>query len=107
MNERFQVYKTIGQFHAWYINDNYEDIVVVDNMIHKYDADRLCAKLNQLNSELNTKQCLIQQLKSMLNTDYYKESQHYKKEFIRLCEELETHLPKELLKQVKEFYKNK
>ena len=76
-------------------------------MIHKYDADRLCAKLNQLNSELNTKQCLIQQLKSMLNTDYYKESQHYKKEFIRLCEELETHLPKELLKQVKEFYKNK
>lgn len=80
MTERFQVYKTIGQFHAWYINDNYEDIVVVDNIMHKYDADRLCAKLNQLNNDnMQLKQTSERQIQQLLeeNQQLLEETRQY------------------------------
>ena len=58
--KRFTVHKTIGMFHAFYVNDNLTDKVVIDQIIHKYEANRLCDKLNELHEE-------NEQLKETLN----------------------------------------
>lgn len=52
MTKRFEVYKVIGSFHEWSIEDNVTDNVVSRSIMHKYEADRLCEKLNGLNDEL-------------------------------------------------------
>lgn len=49
--KRFTVHRTIGMLSAFYVNDNLSDKVVIDQIIHKYEADRLCKKLNALNDE--------------------------------------------------------
>lgn len=49
--KRFQVYKVIGSFHEWSIEDSFDDKVVFGSIMHKYNADRLCAKLNELAEE--------------------------------------------------------
>ena len=49
--KRFTVHKTIGMFHCFYVNDDLRDKVVMDNIIHKYEANRLCDKLNELHEE--------------------------------------------------------
>ena len=49
--KRFTVYKTIGMLHCFYVNDDLTDKVVIDQILHKYEADRLCKKLNELNDE--------------------------------------------------------
>lgn len=51
MTKRFEVYKVIGSFHEWSIEDNVTDNVVSRSIMHKYEADRLCEKLNELNDE--------------------------------------------------------
>ena len=49
--KRFEVYKVIGSFHEWSIEDNLNDKVVFGCIMHKYEADRLCGLLNELNDE--------------------------------------------------------
>ena len=49
--KRFTVHRTIGMLSAFYVNDNLSDKVVIDQIIHKYEADRLCKKLNALYDE--------------------------------------------------------
>ena len=49
--KRFTVHRTIGMLPAFYVNDNLSDKVVIDQIIHKYEADRLCELLNSLNDE--------------------------------------------------------
>lgn len=46
--KRFTVHKTIGMFHCFYVNDNLTDKVVIDQILHKYESDRLCDLLNSL-----------------------------------------------------------
>ena len=55
----------------------------------------------ELEQRIKNKDCLIQQLRNALNTDYYKESQEYKRKFIRVCEELaeENELYRKLKKE--------
>lgn len=51
---RFTVHKTIGDYiPCWYVNDNKTDKVVMDGISYKFEADRLCEKLNELDSEIN------------------------------------------------------
>lgn len=59
---------------------DYDDVVDLLNELNE--------KNNQLKFKLNQKESLIQQLKNELDTDCYKEAEHYRKEFIRVCEEL-------------------
>ncbi len=57
-NKRFKVYKVIGSFHEWSIEDTVDDKIVFGSIIHKYEADRLCECLNSLadeNKELKAK----------------------------------------------------
>ena len=49
--KRFEVYKVIGSFHEWSIEDNLNDKVVFGCIMHKYEADRLCGLLNELHDE--------------------------------------------------------
>ena len=49
--KRFEVYKVIGSFHEWSIEDNLNDKVVFGCIMHKYEADRLCGLLNELHEE--------------------------------------------------------
>lgn len=51
MTKRFKVYKVIGSFQEWSIEDTTTDKVVFGSIMHKYEADRLCEKLNELNDE--------------------------------------------------------
>ena len=66
MTERFTVHKTIGMFHCFYLNDDLRDKVVMDNIIHKYEADRLCGVLNALHEE-------NQQIKNSIQEAYENE----------------------------------
>lgn len=50
--KRFKVYKVIGSFHEWSIEDNLNDKVVFGCIMHKYEADRLCELLNELHEEV-------------------------------------------------------
>ena len=50
-NKRFQVYKVSGNFGEWEVEDTLTDTIVMDKIMHKYLADRLCEKLNELNDE--------------------------------------------------------
>lgn len=58
--KRFQVYKVSGNFGEWEVEDTLTDTVVMDRIMHKYLADRLCEKLNELFDE-------NEQLKKILN----------------------------------------
>ena len=49
--KRFKVYKVIGSFHEWSIEDTTDDKVVFGSIMHKYEADRLCEILNSLADE--------------------------------------------------------
>ena len=49
--KRFKVYKVIGSFGEWSVEDTVDDKVVFGSIMHKYEADRLCDKLNELNDE--------------------------------------------------------
>lgn len=49
--KRFQVYKVIGSFHEWSIEDTIDDKIVFGSIMHKYEADRLCECLNSLADE--------------------------------------------------------
>ena len=68
-------------------------------------STKIINKLNDENEELEqrimNKDCLIQELQNALNTDYYKESQEYKRKFIRVCDELveENELYRKLKKE--------
>lgn len=53
--KRFKVCKVSGNFGEWEVEDTVEDTVVINKIMHKYLADRLCEKLNQLHEE-NIKQ---------------------------------------------------
>jgi peptidoglycan hydrolase CwlO-like protein len=59
---------------------HYKDVV---DLLNEQDA-----KIKELEKELHIKEDLIQQLKNELNTDCYKQSEKYRKEFIRVCEDL-------------------
>lgn len=61
--KRFTVHKTIGMLHDFYVNDNLTDKVVIDQIIHKYEANRLCDKLNELHEELQRLEMENQQYK--------------------------------------------
>ena len=50
-NKRFKVYKVIGSFHEWSIEDTTNDKIVFGSIMHKYEADRLCECLNSLADE--------------------------------------------------------
>lgn len=50
-NKRFKVYKVIGSFHEWSIEDTVDDKIVFGSIMHKYEADRLCECLNGLADE--------------------------------------------------------
>lgn len=49
--KRFKVYKVSGNFGEWEVEDTLTDTVVMDRIMHKYLADRLCEKLNELSDE--------------------------------------------------------
>lgn len=77
--KRFEVYKVIGSFHEWSIEDNLNDKVVFGCIMHKYEADRLCELLNELHEEneqlRHDATILIQS-----NQDYRKENEELKKQ---------------------------
>jgi len=50
-DKRFKVYKVIGRFHEWSVEDTVDDKVVFDSIMCKYSADKVCNKLNELNDE--------------------------------------------------------
>ena len=90
-NKRFEVWKTIGSFHCWYIEDVIDDKVVVDNIMHKYEADRLCDNLNELFDE---NEQLKQSLKNKMESDDYWEQKA--KERVNKLEKENEQLKKEL-----------
>ena len=49
MGKRFKVYKVIGGFQEWSIEDTFDDSIVFRSIMHKYEADKLCKKLNDMN----------------------------------------------------------
>jgi hypothetical protein len=51
MTKRFKVYKVIGSFHEWSVEDTVDEKVVFGSIMHKYEADRLSDKLNELADE--------------------------------------------------------
>ncbi len=50
MTKRFKVYKVIGSFHEWSVEDTVDE-VVFSGVMYKYEADRLCDELNELAEE--------------------------------------------------------
>ena len=85
--KRFKVYKVIGSFHEWSVEDTIDDKVVFGSIMHKYEADRLCDKLNELAEE-------NEQLKKQLD------SEHQQLENAILLER--TRMGKNCLKQFRE-----
>jgi cell division protein FtsB len=66
MTKRFKVYKVIGSFHEWSVEDTVDDKVVFGSIMHKYEADRLCDKLNELHEENQQLKKEIENLKQGL-----------------------------------------
>ena len=69
-NKRFQVHKVIGSFHEWSIEDTIDDKIVFRSIIHKYEADRLCAKLNELHEENQKLIKVIEEDEKLIQSTY-------------------------------------
>ena len=76
-NKRFQVHKVIGSFHEWSIEDIIDDKVVFRSIIHKYSADILCAKLNELSEQADAVRTELQ-LCEEENNELQKENEQLK-----------------------------
>lgn len=82
MRERFTMEWADGDY-LYFDNEEImtdEDIL---NMLNDLDNEK-----KKLESELSSKEHLIQQLKAVLNTDDRKQYLKYRKRFIEVCEEL-------------------
>ena len=66
--KRFIVCKVIGSFHEWSIEDNIDDKVVFHTIINKYEADRLCDKLNELDEENKQLKRIIEENEKVINS---------------------------------------
>lgn len=67
--KRFKVYKVIGSFGEWSVEDTVDDKVVFGSIMHKYEADRLCDKLNELADENEQLEKILYELSDMLQFD--------------------------------------
>jgi len=90
----------------WQVYDN-DEVITVDETVDLLND--LNDKNEELEQRIKNKDCLIQQLRNALNTDYYRESQEYKRKFIRVCDELaeENELYRKLKKENEELKQKK
>lgn len=86
-NKRFQVHKVIGSFHEWSIEDTIDDKIVFGSIMHKYEADRLCAKLNELSEQTEAVREELQ-LCEEENTELQKENEQLKQQLFETSKEL-------------------
>ena len=73
--KRFKVYKVIGSFGEWSVEDTIDDKVVFGSIMHKYEADRLCDKLNELYEENEQLKGELRNLQRLTNEIYMEGSE--------------------------------
>lgn len=105
--KRFQVHKVIGSFHEWSIADIIDDTIVFDGILHKYNAERFCAKLNELSEQADAVRTELQ-LCEEENNELQKENEQLRKDCTTLvCSNQEYRKANEQLKSDLKSYQNR